>query len=190
MAVCHPERPSAARGLCGSCYGKEYYAAHREQHGASQREYREANKDEVHARQRRWRQANPEKVREASRRYAERHAGRVKERARRWAAAHGEERREYRLEYDRQRQYGISRAEYETMAVAQGHRCAICREPETSKHQSGRTKLLAVDHDHATGIVRALLCHACNTGIGSLGDDPARLERAADYLRAFALVPA
>ena len=29
---------------------------------------------------------------------------------------------------------------------------------------------------------RGVLCPACNTGIGLLGDDPERLESAADYL--------
>jgi hypothetical protein len=33
-----------------------------------------------------------------------------------------------------------------------------------------------------SGAVRALLCGACNMGIGQLKDDPALLHRAADYI--------
>jgi hypothetical protein len=42
---------------------------------------------------------------------------------------------------------------------------------------------LSVDHNHVTNKVRALLCDDCNVGIGTLGENPERLEAAAAYLR-------
>lgn len=54
--------------------------------------------------------------------------------------------------------------------------CAICG------HQPKR-KPLVLDHNHRTGDVRGLLCSDCNAGLGSLGDHPAILARAFDYLR-------
>lgn len=45
--------------------------------------------------------------------------------------------------------------------------------------------MLAIDHDHETGEVRGLLCSACNTSIGLLGDDLGRIEAAALYLESF-----
>jgi hypothetical protein len=39
-----------------------------------------------------------------------------------------------------------------------------------------------VDHCHITGRVRALLCQACNTGIGKLKEDPALIRKSADYV--------
>lgn len=82
--------------------------------------------------------------------------------------------------------YGIAREEYEEMDCAQSGVCAICEQPETRLHRSGKVKALSVDHDHDTGAVRGLLCSACNTAIGLLGDDPDRLVAAAFYLASHA----
>lgn len=71
-------------------------------------------------------------------------------------------------------QYGISVAEFEIRSAAQDGKCLICREG---------VELLYVDHDHATGVIRGLLCHPCNIGLGWFRDDPARLRQAIKYLR-------
>jgi len=54
--------------------------------------------------------------------------------------------------------------------------CAICRRPPSAMTH------LAVDHDHSTGVVRGLLCGACNLGLGNFRDDPDLLWRANQYL--------
>jgi hypothetical protein len=79
------------------------------------------------------------------------------------------------------RKFGLTLAEYDRMLEQQNGRCAICR---TETPGRNRSRFL-IDHDHATGRVRGLLCNACNMGIGQLGDDPQRIEAAAHYLRAF-----
>lgn len=74
--------------------------------------------------------------------------------------------------------YGITVEDFERIAEQQGGKCAICGRLAS---QCTWSKLV-VDHCHKTGRVRALLCDACNKGIGTLGDDPNRLRAAAEYL--------
>jgi Recombination endonuclease VII len=83
---------------------------------------------------------------------------------------HGDRRYLYLI----QREYGLSREEYEAMLEAQGHTCAICG--------GTGSRRLVVDHSHATGQVRALLCDRCNLGIGQFEDDPELMQRAVEYL--------
>jgi hypothetical protein len=70
------------------------------------------------------------------------------------------------------------------MYEAQHGVCAACGNPETrTDHRNGECTDLAVDHDHATGQVRALLCGPCNMALGLLQDDPERIEQLLIYLR-------
>ena len=87
-----------------------------------------------------------------------------------------------RQAHNLKKHYGIGLAEYEAMLNAQNGVCAICTEPETAIDNRGRARMLAVDHDHETGAVRALLCHLCNNGLGAFKDSPDRLRAAIAYL--------
>ncbi len=80
--------------------------------------------------------------------------------------------------------YGITEAQYMDMNDRQGGLCAICQQPETHRNpKTGPIVPLSVDHDHVTGKVRALLCHACNGGLGKFKDDLQVMQAAVDYLR-------
>jgi hypothetical protein len=81
-----------------------------------------------------------------------------------------------------ERDYGIDKNEYDRMLEKQEGLCAICRIAESLTFNE-KVVLLSVDHCHATGKVRGLLCRACNMAIGALRDDPKILDRAANYLR-------
>ena len=106
-----------------------------------------------------------------------------KEYARRLRKAHKEAYPEGYKNNELKRRYGedFTFDAYADMADAQGHKCVICGNPETEIVQ-GKVKQLAVDHDHATGKVRELLCQACNKMLGHAKDDPIILARAIAYL--------
>lgn len=77
--------------------------------------------------------------------------------------------------------YGITREIYDEMSAAQGGMCAACGCPE-SVLVNGEPRALAVDHDHETGNVRALLCGGCNRALGMVEESPDRLRRLAAYI--------
>ncbi|TXI59966.1 endonuclease VII domain-containing protein [Mycolicibacter arupensis] len=76
--------------------------------------------------------------------------------------------------------YGITGADYDVMVAAQGGVCAICKQPPPADNRLPGNRVLHVDHCHATGQVRGLLCHSCNKSLGQIGD--ANLAAAAAYI--------
>lgn len=108
-----------------------------------------------------------------------------------WDSLGLEERRRRRSDKDTNRRihwewrlktvFGITVDEYNQMLERQNGLCAICRNPETAV-RSGRVLPLSVDHDHETGVVRALLCGNCNAGLGQFKDSPELLTLAALYV--------
>ena len=79
--------------------------------------------------------------------------------------------------------FGVDATRYQEMLREQNGVCAICHEPERSPDKaSGKTRDLAIDHNHETGAVRQLLCSNCNRAIGLFRDDPALLDAAMAYL--------
>lgn len=73
--------------------------------------------------------------------------------------------------------YGLTSGQYDTLYAAQLKTCAICL------RATGKTKRLAVDHDHATGEVRGLLCGPCNSMLAHARDSDMFFYRAANYLQ-------
>jgi len=81
------------------------------------------------------------------------------------------------------RAYGLTLADYDRMHAEQDGRCAICGRTDAGRHLQAH---FSVDHCHDTGVVRGLLCHPCNLGIGYLQDDPTIMRAAAAYVAAAA----
>jgi hypothetical protein len=73
---------------------------------------------------------------------------------------------------------GISRTKYLQLLEDQNHQCAICDQHEASVSR----QTLFIDHDHATGKVRGLLCHQCNSLLGLAYDSVRILTRCMKYL--------
>lgn len=77
-----------------------------------------------------------------------------------------------------QKVYGLKPGEYGVIYLHQEGLCALCR---TAR---GVVRHLAVDHDHASGLVRGLLCSLspCNKILGHARDDVEFFRRAIAYL--------
>lgn len=79
--------------------------------------------------------------------------------------------------YARKQNYGLTPEQFEEMKREQSNRCAICGVADPLR--------MAVDHDHETGRVRALLCPRCNSALGNFRDDTEILAKAIAYLKRF-----
>jgi len=62
--------------------------------------------------------------------------------------------------------YGITASDYGAMLKQQDGKCAICLTPPARP---------VIDHDHKTGAIRGILCHACNIKLPAVEDDAYRL---------------
>ena len=73
--------------------------------------------------------------------------------------------------------FGIDQKAYDEQLKAQNGVCAICGEnPESSRR-------LSIDHCHTSGVLRGILCHSCNVGLGFFSDDVEKLKKAITYLQ-------
>lgn len=123
---------------------------------AGRRNYAQ-NRERVLAANASWTAANPDKTRA------------IKQRSHEAAKADG------RILRRALKRYGITEDAYLALLEAQGGVCAICGGVDPSRR-------LNIDHDHATGAVRGLLCNGCNGArLGRLGDCIERAEERASY---------
>lgn len=79
--------------------------------------------------------------------------------------------------------HNVEHWEFRGMLMAQGMACAICGDHISEEKNARGQRTAHVDHCHATGRVRGLLCRGCNHGLGNFKDRPEALESAAAYLR-------
>lgn len=80
---------------------------------------------------------------------------------------------------DLRRTHGISLEDYNKMLAEQEGRCKMCKKENTSFKRS-----FAVDHNHETGHVRALLCYGCNRALHAL-ETKSLLKTAQEYLEEY-----
>ena len=120
-----------------------------------------------------WRKDNKGKVAEAKKRYYMRNWEAIRQHRLEYMAAHKVEAAEYRRRWNLAKRYGITIEQYGDLWLRQGEACGVCR----LKHRR-----MVVDHDHATGKVRGILCHRCNVCLGGLGDNLEGVMRAVRYL--------
>jgi hypothetical protein len=80
--------------------------------------------------------------------------------------------------YNRRKDYGITREEWNKLFTDQGKRCAICGSSDSRTKERG----WHTDHDHITNKVRGVLCRPCNQLLGQAEDNIEVLQSAIEYL--------
>jgi predicted restriction endonuclease len=120
----------------------------------STKQYRDNNKEQIKAQNKKWRDANKEKIKSSH-----------------------EITKESRSIKAKERKYGITVEQFNTLVDKQKSLCAICG------IHSDETKIgLYVDHCHISGDIRGLLCQKCNNALGLFNDSLALVKRATYYL--------
>lgn len=154
-ATCHPDRDHVAKGLCASCY---VTARRKRLRPLRTEEQKEQERAYQRAYRRAWRKKNPERSREIARESQRRQRERNPAKHRQRVAA---------------RRYGLTVEQYLDMIACE--QCDACGE---------KTDRLQIDHCHATGKIRGVLCGGCNSSLGHAGDDAKRLRQLIEYLAA------
>lgn len=176
---------------------------------ASKRHYH-ANKESILPKKKQTRDADPEKFRDAvravrkkrkvdparvtadravRRAYETANAESIRATTKAWGAKNQDalkaqrqtpEGRKRARENQRDCTYGLAKGEFDARLAHQNGMCLVCGGimTLTGKEQTR----CHVDHDHATGKVRGLLCAGCNQGLGHFQDDVSRLLSAVEYL--------
>ena len=83
------------------------------------------------------------------------------------------------------RMYRMTEEDWDARFAAQGSVCPVCLRsdpPGGSWHVHHDHRCCSGDRSCGSCVI-AILCAPCNVGMGGLGDDPDRLERAADLMR-------
>lgn len=95
-----------------------------------------------------------------------------------------------RLDYDarniarRFAKFGLSMDDAAAMLAEQGHRCVLSGRDLRLEPNADRTmkQVAVLDHCHECGALRGMLDARVNSALGFMGEDPAVLRAAADYI--------
>lgn len=74
----------------------------------------------------------------------------------------------------RMRTYGLTEDEINSLPIST--HCPLCAEAYSE------TLIPVIDHDHATGKVRGVICFLCNHALGRISDRSSTARRMAEYL--------
>lgn len=114
---------------------------------------------------------------------------RTKKRSIAWAKDNKEASKRHARKAQLRLNYDLSTAQYERLLLDQRGCCALCGSDQPGRiGKNGRWSAghWHVDHDHALGHVRGLLCHSCNVAIGIYERrlrDQIGIAKVLDYLK-------
>jgi hypothetical protein len=115
--------------------------------------------------------------------YRAEHPELVKESVRTWKARNPDKVKSSRRATYLRATFGLEPKQVDDLIKQQGGVCAICGNAETLIGNGGEIRELCVDHCHATGVIRGVLCSACNGLLGYCRDNVNTLQAAITYLK-------
>ena len=113
-----------------------------------------------------WRKQNPESVKQTASEYHAKIGPKKLKEIRRFAWI--------------KHNYNLTEIEFNLLLEKQNNKCAICFTEFSGK--------ILVDHNHATGANRGLLCHSCNIILGHAHDNVQILQNAIKYLELYSAI--
>lgn len=149
---------------CVSIKSREWRAANPKRKTETDAAWYRNNTQKAIAQAARWKRKNPDRTAKAEKRYQLKNYMKI---------------REKRLK----KKYGIDFAVYDKIMDAQRDACAVCA------RQFGYGNPPQVDHCHATGAVRGILCNKCNKGLGMFDDSVRVLNSAIAYILQYSRAP-
>jgi len=100
-------------------------------------------------------------------------------RTREWGKNNLEKVKKAQRNYHTKTKYGITFEQEQELKNIQNNRCAICEDVLGLGHKAH------IDHSHATGEIRGILCHLCNVLLGQARDSIEILKSAQKYLEKY-----
>ena len=152
-------------------YHRRWYQENKERTMLQHKTYRDANKELTSQYNQTYYEGNKEGFVRRAKAYRESHREEESARTSAYHAANREQRRAYQLT----RRYGLTTEEWTSLYQQQNGLSAICSKAFIDND-------IVVDHCHARGKVRGLLCRRCNAGLGNFDDSADMLLRAHQYL--------
>lgn len=124
-----------------------------------------------------WYERNKETERQKSRRRMRIRGPLDRQRAKEWAAANPERARYHSRKKLFRTKYNMTIEEHDALFASQGFACGACGSAGPNSKKGWST-----DHCHDTGIVRGILCHHCNVGLGHAKDSVETMKKWIAYI--------
>lgn len=147
-----------------------YNKINKEKISETSKKYFIKNKDKIMDAQKKWRKANSDKIKKYVSTYNNKYPEKIQI-------------KNFRTKVSFLKKLDLSFDEFKILLEKQNYLCDICKKPETLKHQSGKPRLLCIDHCHKSNKVRGLLCQKCNSGLGFFKDELSTVFSAYNYLK-------
>jgi hypothetical protein len=144
-------------------------------HNAYMKVYRKTYKYKNQVKLRRSRPDVRERERQSQVRYESSERGKARRIAYNYEYERRPERRKRKREVTLFKKFGITLDQVNEIRSRQQNKCGICASDNPTH----------IDHCHSTGVVRGILCHHCNLGLGNFKDSTSRMGKAIEYINKY-----